>query len=38
MSVKRVLGRKDEYIVGLNGARPPSINFYCTSVQGLYEN
>lgn len=28
MSVKRVLGRKDEYIVGLNGARLPSINFY----------
>ena len=28
MSMKRVLGRKDEYIVGLNGARPPSINFY----------
>jgi histidinol-phosphate aminotransferase len=26
--VKTVLGRKDEYLVGSNGARQPSINFY----------
>ncbi|MGD0754907.1 MAG: aminotransferase class I/II-fold pyridoxal phosphate-dependent enzyme [Bacteroidales bacterium] len=26
--VKTVLGRKDEYLVGSNGAKQPSINFY----------